>query len=523
MTIKKSEVDAFLARPLDHWVGVKKLTREQLLRELRGLRVPPQFKTEPWLHQLACFYIGVHMPEFLWLLDMGLGKSKIVADLITHAQRTKRLKRALIGVPRLINVDSWEGDLAKHSDLEPWRCGAGEIEEKRERLLNPQGDVTIIDYAGLHLALCDKVMVKGKRGMEYRRNDRAVRQAQKLYNFVDLDESHKLQNHQSLWFGIARQLTKTADFVYANTGTLFGSNIEGAWSQFFLVDRGETFGENLGKFRAAFFHEKVDRWRGITYEFNRQRARNFYRMLQHRSLRYDEAEVPEVDLPPRVMRAEHCEMAPEQREHYLRAVQGVLDAGGKLRELDANWLRMRQIVSGYLEWEDDHGRHLIPFKHNPKLDLLERLMDEVGGRSKVVICHDYTTTGRLITERLKAMGIDYEWLYGGTKDKSASRRRFLEDPGCTAFVMNSEAGGTGNDGLQDVARYLFFYETPTSPITRQQTLKRIHRPGQRNRCFIYDLVMRQSTDRGILDDIAANRDLHDSLVAGRVDRRKFFS
>jgi hypothetical protein len=113
------------------------------------------------------------------------------------------------------------------------------------------------------------------------------------------------------------------------------------------------------------------------------------------------------------------------------------------------------------------------------------------------------------------MGVGYEWLYGGTKDKVACRRKFIDDPSCRVLVMNSEAGGTGTDGLQSVARYLFFYETPASPITRQQTLKRIHRSGARMRCFIYDMVMQRSLDPGILADIAENRDTYESVVNGK--------
>ena len=214
-------------------------------------------------------------------------------------------------------------------------------------------------------------------------------------------------------------------------------------------------------------------------------------------------------------------MADDQREQYLRHLEGIINAEGNLEAMDAAWLRMRQIVSGYLAWNDSHGKHVLPFKQNPKMDELERLIDEMGD-SKIVVCYDYTETGRLIVERVKAMGLGYEWFYGGTKDKSASRRRFLDDPNCRVFVMNSEAGGTGNDGLQKVARYMVFYETPCPPITRKQTEKRVHRPGQTERVFIYDIVMRKSLDKGILDEIQQGNDLYVKVVNGQKMGRNFF-
>jgi SNF2 family DNA or RNA helicase len=518
MLLSRKALADYADREFNSYLWMKELSRATLIEELKSFKVPPKFKTEPWLHQLVCTYIGLCEPRFLFMLDMGLGKSKILLDLITQTQREKTLRRALVTVPRLINIDSWTEDMDRHSDLEPWAISMSDIEAKREALLSPRGDVSLIDYQGLHWALCDKK--KGKKGVSMVRNDKLVKMAQKLYNFVAIDESHKLKNHQNLWFGIVHQLTKSADRVYAATGTLFGRDVEDIWAQFYLVDQGETFGENLGLFRRTFFTAKMSPWKGQVYSYNVRMTRLLNKMLQNRSLRYDESEVN--DLPARVYRRINLDMGAEQKEHYLRAVEGVINSGGDSRALEAPWLRMRQITSGYLKWKDDYGDHSLMFKQNPKLDALERLIDEMGD-SKIVVCYDYTDTGRLICDRLTHLKIDHEWFYGGTKDKPASRLRFMSDPGCRVFVMNSEAGGTGNDGLQKVARYMVFYESPTPVITRKQTEKRIHRPGQTNRVFIYDLALKRSVDGGILTLLAEGKDLYSSVVgASSKDRKNWF-
>ena len=104
--------------------------------------------------------------------------------------------------------------------------------------------------------------------------------------------------------------------------------------------------------------------------------------------------------------------------------------------------------------------------------------------------------------------------------EAEARRRFLDDPACRVFVMNSEAGGTGNDGLQKVARYMVFYESPTPVITRKQTEKRVHRPGQKERVFIYDLALKRSVDGGILTLLAEGKDLYSSVVGASQKSRK---
>lgn len=523
MAVSRRAVTAFLERELASYVWMKSLGRGSFLRELEQLRVPPKFKTTPWLHQLVCFYIALHEPRFLFTLDMGLGKSKILADIITQYLRERRITRALVTVPRLVNVDSWVDDLERHSDLGYQRVDCTDIEEKRERLLFPprDADVTLIDYAGLHLAMCDRVKGSRKSKGKLVKNDAAVRRLQRIYNFVGIDESHKLSNTESLWFSIMRAATKDAEFVYATTGTLFGKRVMDVWPQFFLVDRGETFGENMGLFRAAFFEHRLGPWKQ-EWHFIKRMDKTLHRMLQHHSIRYAEDEVPEIEVPKLVPIHRRLNMTEEQREHYNNALEGLINAGGELSQLDGQWTRMRQICSGYLAWRDANGDHVLRFQHNPKLDDMESLLDEMLESSKVVIAYDYTETGRMISERLASLGIDHEWFYGGSKDHGAQRRRFMDDAKCRVFLMNSSAGGEGTDGLQKVARYLIMYESPTSPTLRQQTIKRVHRPGLQGRAFVYDLTMRRSLEKGILDSIAEGIDVHDRVVSGRRYGRSFF-
>lgn len=513
MLIKHSSVVEFLARPLQDYTWVKSLRRDQILNELRTLRARPYFKTEPWLHQLACFYIAMSRPDFLFLLDMGLGKTKLLLDLITQCFLEDRLSHALVTVPRKINVSSWRDDIELHSDLTPQLVTATEIEEKWDMLAYPdETHLTVIDMQSLHLALSMKE--KAKRGKRLVPDEMKVAHVQGLYNFISMDEIHLLSNDQSLWFKLLRRMTAFCNYTYGLTGTLFGKDPAMIWPQFFLIDRGETFGENKGMFRASFFAAEKNKWgRGEKFEYKKSSDRKLNQMLRHRSLRYDEAEV--LDLPERLSRYRRFDMGVEQRKHYLLALEGLIQAGNSLQQLEGAWIKMRRIISGYLTWKDQYGDHTLHFDDNPKLEGLEALIEEVGGRSKIMIPYVYTETGRTICERVAQMGLGYEWIYGGTKDQAQSRDRFLNDPKCTVLVANDQTISTGNDGLQKVARYMFVYETPTPVITRKQLIKRLHRSGVGGRVFIYDLVMRRSLDGGILADLQAGVDTYDSVVNGR--------
>lgn len=499
----------YVSRAFESHTWVKRLNFDQLLQELVEFTVLPKFKTQPWLHQLACFYLGCHYPGFLWILDPGLGKTKIALDLMTQFLREGRVRRPLVAVPRRINLDSWQTAAAEHSDLEPWCIDTQDIEQKFEWLANPRGDFTVVDYPSLHLACTRKQKSKQRNKLVVDPDKLDV--LRRVYDMVNFDESHKLANPDSLWYAICADLASRAAVRYGYTGTLFARDMMGIPAQFNLLDNGATFGRNSGLFERAFFTTKAGMW-APELTFNRGMTRTLHRMIGHRSVTYWEHEVH--DLPTLVERVRRFDLPQEQHDHYLHALQGLINAGGKLQALEAQWFRMRQITAGYLQWKDEYGEHELVFDDNPKLDALEGLIVDDLANRKVVVSYEYTRTGQLILDRLRKAGVVCEWLYGGTKDTIATKRRFVEDDRVQVLVMNSEAGGTGVDGLQAVCHQLVFYETPSSPTTRKQVLKRIYRSGQQSRTFITDLAMHRTVDAGILDALAESMDLYKQVMSG---------
>jgi SNF2 family DNA or RNA helicase len=507
--ISKQAISRFLNRRLDNWVWMKQLKVEDFLDEYKHYKVKPYFKTEPWLHQHVMFHLGMCNPYFLFLFDMGTGKTKGILDIITQVQREGRLDRALITVNGQITIGSWDKAIAIHSDLHPIIV-TGEIEEKWEKLIQPQGDIAVIDYFGLHLALAKKVKQKGKN--VYVKDDKKIKQIQKLYNFYNGDESHNLRSTDTIWFSILKSLTETFDQRYLMTGTPMGKNPEDVFAQFYLADRGDTFSDTLGMFREGFFVRQAHAWKGIEYVFDKHKEKLFTEFMQHKSLRYTEDECN--DIPQRHEIPIRMEFTSEQREHYLRAVDGVINADGNIDQLENSYYKMRQIVAGFITWKDEYGDHVIRFKRNPKLEVLEELIAN-SGDSKIVVSYEYVESGKIITDRLTELGIGFRWVGGGSKDKIATVNRFITDNSKRVFVMQSSVGGTGTDGLQAVARYLVFWESPSSPITRKQVIKRVSREGQKYRTFSYDLIVVNSIDVKVLDGVAEGIDIHERLVEGR--------
>lgn len=519
--ISRQALRAFEERPRDSYAWMKKLPREALLDEIKTLKVKPTFKGhERWTHQLVCFLAGLYVPNFLHMLDMGLGKTAIVLDLLTQMLREGRVRRGLVFVPRLINFESWENDVAAHSDL-GINIAEGSIEEKYERLINPKDcELTVIDYHGLILACSSPAIVKGKKKLV--RDDRKLTAVRKQYDFFNLDEIHKVGNKDALTFNVLKYLTQQAAARYGTTGTPFGRDPIRLWTQFFLIDRGYALGEHLGTYRELFYSESKNFFGGSEYAFRKSESRTLYRFMQHCSIRYSDHEVPEVELPQRVDRIVKCRMTDEQRDHYMNALNGLIQVQGNKFEAEAVFVRLRQITSGYLTWNDTDGEsRTVFFEENYKLDAIDRIIEELSCDGKIIISTEYTTTGRMIMKHLEKHRVQAVWLYGGTKDPRACVKQFKTDPKTQVLVMNSEAGGTGTDGLQSVAHVLVFFEIPPNPTTKLQTLKRVYRPGQERRTYIIDLVSQGSVDHRLLEFNAEGMDLRQTIVNGNFTRETF--
>lgn len=528
MTIAKSAVEAFLAQPREDYSWLKTVPRREILDALWSLPHPPGFKTVPWLHQMVCVYIGICQPRFLFLLDMGLGKTKILLDLIQYRKDRGELKGALVCVPRATNVSSWVEEVQTHSSLSMTPV-VGSIADKWE-LLHSGTDLCVIDYHGLTLALTDKVKGKSKEVFDEETedmkkvdvnklapSDKKLRELSRLFNFAGADETHRVKNKSSLPFRILKNATKAWPFFYGLTGTPFGRNPEDVWSQFFLIDRGDTFGDTIGLFRGGFFKE-VPGWAGhMESVFDETKAPLFHRWIQNRSIRYADTEC--LDLPRKIPRTIKRKFTDEQREHYLKALEGMVAAAGDFTEQGNCFVSMRRITSGYTVWKDEAGtQHVYRFNVNPKMDVLEQTLDEAGDK-KVIVYYDYTETGRLIHDRLNSMKIRNEWVWSGNRNQSASIALFKNNLDVRVLVAQQECVGTGLN-LQ-MAKYVFFFESPVSPINRKQAEKRTaERGGQTDRVYVIDPVIEKSIDLRVLSFIEEGNDLFASLVEGRA-RRSF--
>jgi SNF2 family DNA or RNA helicase len=510
--ISKFAVNRFLTRSLNSFRWMKKTAKSKLLKELQDITSLPIDSTI-WKNQIVMMILGIYFPKFLFLVDMGGGKSRVSIDLIRH-WKNQGTHCWLVCVPDKVNIQNWIDELEKFGSGLNWVV----LDDPKTRKLDltRKADVFIIHYPGLVRFAC--TLVPSKDGRAYRVHKPSLKSLQLKFDGLVLDECTAIGNFHSLTSRICHQIAKHCEYRYGLTGTPFGRDPEPLWNQFRVIDNGETLGPTLGLFRAAFYNEKRNYWGGMEYIFKKKMTNDLHRMIDNRSIVYSEGECS--DLPERAHIPKTVILPDFMEPYYSGELKRIRKSKGDFREIQASFIRMRQLASGFLGIKNDEtgAKAEIEFPENPKIETLLSIIEELPITAKMIIYYEFIWTGNRIARELRSKHIDHERLFGGQKDPKASYRRFREDPDCRLLLSNNKFSMGLN--LQ-TAHYLTYVESPVRPIIRQQGERRIRRSGQTSdRVFIIDLIARSrgsnhSVDQKILQWLAEGKNLQRAILQGK--------
>lgn len=541
--ISKDIVKKFIERKIFNHSFVKTFSRKELLKEIKPhtKEVNFKFKTKPFKHQLACFFIGIFRDRFLFLLDMGLGKTKIVLDILTFKILNGEIKKpVLVLVPSFVNIEGWGEEILIHSNLK-FVSLLGNSKEKLD-LINKNTDtnIFILNYMGLIRMLSD--FNKGKKSITYdeygfieeeifskgnlKLNVNKVKKFSKNFDGLILDESHSAKNKKTLTFRICNYVAKQSKILYLLTGTPFGTNPVDLWSQFYLVDKGYTLGESKGLFQQAFFKEVPNQWTGFSkYVFDDEKRKDLFKRIKNVSIRFKDTECSDV---PKALEIKSLyNLYGENLKYYEEGIKEFLDIDGvdDYKRRKNSFIKLREICSGFFYIKRDDGKNksskkdVFYFKNNPKLQLAEELILQIPIKRSFIIFYEFNPSGLMLFDLLKKLKIDFSMIGGVKKDPIKQIKDFKNGNNrCLLANWKSTAAG----GNFQIANYTLFYESPVSPIYRKQCIKRTNRTKQKRKTFYYDLVFSKedSVENKILDSIKTGEDLFSSVIEGKKIFRK---
>jgi SNF2 family DNA or RNA helicase len=222
------------------------------------------------------------------------------------------------------------------------------------------------------------------------------------------------------------------------------------------------------------------------------------------------------ELPDRTEQTLQCELEGTQRRlydqlraHYRRSLLARIARSGinraKIQVLEA-LLRLRQAACHHGLVDEARVNDSCA-----KLEvLIPRLGEIVDEGHKALVFSQFTSFLAILRARLEALGLDHEYLDGGTRDRAARVERFQSDPRCRLFLISLKAGGLGLNLTG--AEYVFLLDPWWNPAAEAQAIDRAHRIGQTRHVFAYRLIAKDTVEEKVAELQQTKRELADAIL-----------
>jgi SNF2 family DNA or RNA helicase len=411
---------------------------------------------------------------------MGLGKTVMVLALLEGCRRARGSAPrvpSLVVVPKSL-VFNWMEEAARFAPELKVLDYTGPV---RDPASIREADLVLTTYGTLRRDAVDLSAIE--------------------FDYAILDEAQAIKNAATASAKAARLLR--ARHRLALSGTPIENHLGELWSLFEFL--------NPGLLGTAKSFQRASGPRGRGDEDLEWLSRALRPFLLRRT---KEQVAPE--LPRRTEQTLQCELEGPQRRHYdeLRAhyretlLARVAREGvnkSKMQILEA-LLRLRQAAchSGLIDPRRAH-------ESSAKFDvLIPRLSEVIEEGHKALVFSQFTSFLALLRPRLEALGIEYEYLDGRTRDRAARVDRFQTDPGCRLFLISLKAGGLGLN--LTAAEYVFLLDPWWNPAAEAQAIDRAHRIGQSRHVFAYRLLARDTVEEKVAELQRTKRELADAIL-----------
>ena len=512
MAISPTAIDSFLRQAIPYvpqFKGMDPHNLRELIRYRSGIPYEP--KTEPRPHQLEGIAFAMYQGRSLLYYGMRLGKTLMSLQWAEQLRRGGLWKgKGLIICHAPIALDVWQSEAEKHSNLRvvPVRNQAEELADA----LESDADLIVIPWSGLQNIFTD--MRKNRKGANKLYPDlEGARILADAVSLVIIDEIHAAKNWSSLRFKLAKEIVCKCRYRLGLTGTPFGRNPYDVWAQCYLIDEGKTLGYNPQFFEAAFGTRKQNWFSGRDeYTFDKKKQPILEQKLTGIALPYKLEECQHVPVYPGSV---ELNIIGDQLTAYRECIDKLINLDNNQSvEIQATFVRLRQISSGYLPFIDAFGNELTAyFKNNSKLEWLRDFLETAKEAGiAMVIIHEFTNSGRLICKALEEVKVSHHWLHGATKDKPGVCKDFQAGK-VDAIVVQAATGGLAIDLHR--ADYLLFFESPVSPILRAQVEARPLSQARGDKTLLMEDIICSGIERKIQAFLKEGKDLMSAIIHER--------
>lgn len=413
-------------------------------------------------HQVKALQETEQFNKVGYFLDMGLGKTFV------GSEKAKELKKPLLLVCQKSKIEDWVTHLVDVCGFDVY-----DLTDKKEleyflQVMNGDNEVASMTSGVINYEL------------SFRRPDLL-----KLKDFtLMLDESSLITNPSAKRTKFIDKLNP--DNVILLSGTPTGGKYEKLWSQLhllgwniskdlfykqYVVEEWIEDGDSGFKMRVIVGYKNVDRLKA--------------KLKQYGCIFMKTEEV--FDLPEQIVIPVMVTNTKEFRYFMRNSVVTIED---------------KKLIGDTRLTKRMYARQLCGQYSKAKLTAFQNLVESTDDR--LIVFYNFNEE----LARMKAIVEDLEKsisiVNGSVKDLTA-----YENQSNSVTFVQYQAGAKGLN-LQKSNKIIYF-TLPQNPEDFEQSKKRIHRIGQKNNCFYYYLMVRNSVEEDILETLKMRKEYDDEL------------
>ena len=423
----------------------------------------------PYKHQQAGISWIIDRPACALFWGMGTGKTVTTltaVDLLLHDYLEDG--PVLVIAPKRVAENTWSKETAKWEHLKHLRVSrVMGSQAQRLAALSATADIYVINRENV-VWLVETV---GKRWP---------------FPVVVIDELSSFKSAQAKRWKALRRVRGRIRRLIGLTGTPRPNGLEDLWPEVYLIDQGARLGRTLGAFRAAYLiPEKMNGHIVYSYRPREGAEAEVYDRLSDVCMSIRKEDV--LSLPGQIYEDIVLETPPALLKQYKQferdRVLECLDADGDIVAGTEAALtnKLLQFANGAVYDLDREVHHI----HDLKLDALEELVEEAGG-DPVLVLYAYQHDADRIRARIPCRALDTE------ADIDAWNRGEIP----VALAHPASIGHGLN--LQDGGHITIWFGLTWSLELYEQANERLNRPGQKNVCRVYHIIMQGTHDERVL-------------------------
>lgn len=460
--------------------------RARLAKVLAGAVLPyPRTKTKPWRHQEQAYWLSVISRSFGLFMDMGTGKSKVAVDLV----ETQELLCTLVVCPKSV-VPVWDAQFTIHGDgktlVVPLTRGTSKQKAaviKAAMAQRAARVVFVINYESVW------------------REDVAAEFDKLRLDCIICDEAHKLKGVSTKASVYLAQRGLSVPHRYALTGTPFPENPLQVYGIARFIDP-TVFGTSYSRFDTRFGeYVQIGQFR----KFSKMKDEAaFQRKMEDIGIVVDKSV---ISLPKLLQIPVPVDLPPDARETYDTIRDDALVVCDNITTPIAHKLtqmmRLQQMAGGFITRSDGQAAQ----QHTAKLDALRDIVDGLPADEPMVVFSVYKAEIAHVCAMLESMGRKVGRVDGTRSDYVAWQQGKLQD-----LVVQIRSGGAGIDLSR--ASHSAYYSTGFSLTDFEQSLARLHRPGQTKDVKVFHLIARNTIDRYVYKALQTKKDVVAECLSG---------